>query len=183
MGTSTADRANWEIVLLRRRPGSRRARVAGRLRLRARDARAARRDAEGVLAARSGDGGSWTLGVLRPLTPGASGTQPYRVVCSIWDPAGGEFVRRDVHELLIWAEDATSARRLAQTDIQALPGYRPAWRIREVSRADRPRAPARADGTRPPRAAPDRLTLGPARRRVAERREGPPAAGGGERWL
>lgn len=167
MATNAADGANWEVVLLRRRPGSRRARVAGRLRLRARDAGTARRDAEDVLAARSGDAAGWTLGVLRPLTPGAGGTQPYRVVCSVWDPAGDQFVRRDVCELVIWAEDATSARRLAQTDMQALPEYRPAWRIREVSRADKQEASAHAEGMPRPRAAPDRLTLASARRRTA----------------
>lgn len=138
MGASTADVASWEVMLLRRRPGSRRARVAGRLRLQACDARTARREAEGVLAARSGDALGWTLGVLRPLTPGARGTRSYRVVCSVWEPAGDHFERRDVCELAVWAEDAASARRLAQTDMQALREYRPAWRIREVSRADGP---------------------------------------------
>jgi hypothetical protein len=53
--------AAWEVLLLRRRPGSRRARVAGRLRLEACDARAARRAAGAGLSDRACGQPGWSL--------------------------------------------------------------------------------------------------------------------------
>ena len=53
-------------------------------------------------------------------------------------------MRRDVHRLEVWAADAQSARRLAQQEIQRVPGYEPSWRIRQVARVEG--APARGQG-------------------------------------
>jgi hypothetical protein len=86
--------------------------------------------------------------VLRPLTPGAAGTRRYRVVFSAWEAEADRFLRRDVHELTVWAEDAASARRLGHEDIQAHPGYRPAWRVDRVVRDERPGAASVAPGGR-----------------------------------
>jgi len=98
----------------------------------------ARERAMRELETRAGDeAGRWSLGVLRPLTPRAPGTQLFRMVFAIWETSGDEFVRRDVHQLEIWAEDANAARRIGQQEIQQHPDYVPAWRIREVT------APAR----------------------------------------
>jgi hypothetical protein len=83
--------------------------------------------------------------MLRPLTPEAPGTHQYRVVFAVWEAEDDRFVRRDVHELELWAADAKSARRQAQQDAQLIDGYLSAWRIREVARV----APARPK--RPPR--------------------------------
>jgi hypothetical protein len=41
-----------------------------------------------------------------------------------------------VHELEVWAADAATARRIAQQDIQEVPDYLPAWRIRRVRREE-----------------------------------------------
>jgi hypothetical protein len=137
---------SWEVTLLRRPPGAARARVAGRLVVQAADADGARLAAQAALAERAGDRGDagWSLGVLRPLTPMAPGTHRYRVTFAVWEGEAERFVRRDVQALEVWAADATSARRLAQQEIQAIPAYRPAWRIRQVARLDGPRARARA---------------------------------------
>jgi hypothetical protein len=83
--------------------------------------------------------------MLRPLTPDAPGTHHYRIVFAVWEANDDRFVRRDVHETELWAADAKSARRQGQQDAQAIEGYDPAWRIREVVRV----APARVK--RPPR--------------------------------
>jgi len=58
-----------------------------------------------------------------------------------WEAAEDRFVRRDVHRLEVWAADAGTARRLAQQEIQRVPGYKPSWRIRQVARVKG--APAR----------------------------------------
>jgi hypothetical protein len=57
------------------------------------------------------------------------------VIFARWEPREGRFVRRDVHEQDVWATDATAARRRAADDVQSLPGYVPAWRIRRVALA------------------------------------------------
>jgi len=131
---------SWEVTLLRRPPGGKRARVAGRVVVQAANADRARAAAEAALRERAGGAGSgarWSLGVLRPLTPRAPGTHRYRVTFAVWTSEGDRFVRQDVHELDVWAADAQSARRLAQQEIQIVPGYRPVWRIRQVARAAR----------------------------------------------
>lgn len=94
----------------------------------------AKHAAQLAIAARANGADGWSLGMLRPLTPDAPGTHQYRVVFAVWDAEDDRFVRRDVHELELWAADAQSARRQAQHDAQAVPGYEPAWRIREVVR-------------------------------------------------
>ena len=53
---------------------------------------------------------------------------------AVWEATDDRFVRRDVHTLDVWAEDAAAARRIAQQDIQTADEYQPAWRIREVVR-------------------------------------------------
>jgi hypothetical protein len=126
----------WEVTLLRRPDGGRRACVAGRVVLEAADLDGAQKAAEAALLARSGGEPRWSLGVLRPLTPMAPGTHRYRVSFAIWETNGDGYDRRDVHALEVWAADAASARRLAQQEIQAAPEYRPAWRVRQVVRAD-----------------------------------------------
>lgn len=126
----------WEVMLLRRPDGGRRACVAGRVVLEAADLDGAQKAAEAALLARSGGEPRWSLGVLRPLTPMAPGTHRYRVSFAIWETNGDGYDRRDVHALEVWAADAASARRLAQQEIQAAPEYRPAWRVRQVVRAD-----------------------------------------------
>jgi hypothetical protein len=94
----------------------------------------ARRAAEAALEERRDDGGRWSLGLLRPLTPMAPGTHRYHAIFALWEAHEDRFVRRDTHTLEIWAADAQSARRQAQREIQSVPGYEPAWRIRRVSR-------------------------------------------------
>lgn len=134
----------WEVTLLRRAPGSSRARVAGRLVIDAVDLDQARRQAEGVLTRRreetraAGEGSEWSLGVLRPLTPRAPGTHRYVITFALWESREDHFERHDVHECEIWAADAASARRLAHREVQALPHYRPAWRVRSVAREHAP---------------------------------------------
>jgi hypothetical protein len=98
------------------------------------DAGRARTAADDALAARAGEEGRWSLGVLRPLTPAAPGTYRYLVTFAAWESDGDGFARRDVHGLTVWATDAGSARRLAHEEAQAVPGYRPAWRVRRVVR-------------------------------------------------
>jgi hypothetical protein len=132
------------VTLLRRPPGARRARVAGRVVLEAPDLAQARRAAQAALEERSDEEGRWSLGVLRPLTPMAPGTHRYRVTFAAWTAAADRFVRQDVHAAEVWAADATAARRLAQREVQRLPDYRPAWRIRTVSRIDGRRGSGRA---------------------------------------
>ncbi len=98
------------------------------------DLKRARVAARTALEARATGEDNWSLGVLKPLTPKAPGTHCYRVVYAIWEPAGDFFERRDVHEIEVWAADAQDARRLAQTDVQDVTGYQPAWRVRTVTR-------------------------------------------------
>ncbi len=129
---------SWEFTLLRRPVGTGKARVAGRLVIEAPTACDARERAMRELADRAGDERErWSLGVLRPLTPRAPGTELFRTTFAIWEASGDEFVRRDVHVLEIWAEDANAARRIGQQEIQAHPDYVPAWRIREVTAVTR----------------------------------------------
>lgn len=125
---------SWEFTLLRRLPGAGKARVAGRYVIEAPSAADARRAALDELARRTESGSRWSLGVLKPLTPQAPGTSLFRVTFAVWEATDDRFVRRDVHTLDVWAEDAASARRIAQQDIQAVGDYQPAWRIREVAR-------------------------------------------------
>jgi hypothetical protein len=135
MGALTRERPipSWEVVLLSRRSDRGRARVMGRVRFQARDAAGARQEAQAALAARSRGRPGWSLGLLRSLTPNAPGTRLYSVIFARWEPREGRFVRRDVHEQDVWATDATAARRRAADDVQSLPGYVPAWRIRRVA--------------------------------------------------
>lgn len=108
--------------------------MAARVILEAPDLAGARAAAEVALAERSDDEARWSLGMLRPLTPRAPGTHRYRAVFALWEATADRFVRRDMHALEIWAADAQSARRLAQQEIRAVPGYEPSWRIRQVVR-------------------------------------------------
>ena len=126
----------WEVTLLHRPDGGRRACVAGRVVLEAADLDTAQEAARAALLARSGGEPRWSLGVLRPLTPMAPGTHRYRVRFAVWESEGDGYDRRDVHELMVWAADAASARRLAHQEIQSVPEYRPAWRVRQVVRSD-----------------------------------------------
>lgn len=136
------------MTLLRRPPGARRPRVAARLVLEAPDLVGAQAAAEAALEERRSDESRWTLGVLRPLTPMAPGTHRYRAVFARWEAAEDRFVRRDVHHLEVWAADAQSARRQAQQEIHRVPGYEPAWRIRQVARVEGARARAKDAGGR-----------------------------------
>lgn len=134
----TTTPASWEVTFLRRARGSSRARIAGRVLLKAPDLDQARRQAEEALTERrertrrNGDGSMWSLGLLRPLTPRAPGTKRYRVTFASWKSFDDHFERLDVHELELWAANASGARRLAQQEIQLVSGYLPAWRIRSV---------------------------------------------------
>ena len=136
---------SWEVTLLWRPRQRARARVMGCARFQAPDSARARQTAQAALAARAGGEPRWSLGLLHSLTPNAPGTHLYRVVFAIWEAGEGRFIRRDVHEREVWATDATSARRLACGQVQAVPGYFAAWRVRQV-------APVRhAQGGRPRR--------------------------------
>jgi hypothetical protein len=104
----------------------------GRVRFRAAAAVQARELARTALAERSGVETGWSLGLLRALTPNAPGTHPYTVTFARWEARGERFTQRDVHEREVWATDAASARRVAAQEVQALPDYVPAWRVREV---------------------------------------------------
>lgn len=128
-----SDQPSWEATLLCRRGGARRPLVAARIELQAPDLDSARHLAGEAIAARQqADEGAWSLGILRPLTPAAPGTQRYRVTFAVWESDEDRFVRRDVHTVELWACDAQSARRQAQVDVHAVAGFAPAWRIREV---------------------------------------------------
>jgi hypothetical protein len=98
------------------------------------DLAGARTTARRHLEERQSGEDKWSLGVLKPLTPQAPGTHRYRVVYAVWEAKDDFFERRDVHELEVWAADAQDARRLSHTDIQDVPGYDPAWRVRHVVR-------------------------------------------------
>lgn len=126
---------SWEFTLLRRPPGTHKARVAGRIVIEAPSADDARAQAMSALAERSKDEGAsvWSLGILKPLTPKAPGTRQFAVTFAVWEATDDRFVRRDVHRLDVWAEDANTARRIAQQDIQSIDGYHPVWRIRAVT--------------------------------------------------
>jgi hypothetical protein len=115
-------------------PGAGKARVAGRLVIQAASAADARREALAELARRRDRDSRWSLGVLKPLTPQAPGTSLFSVTFAVWEATDDRFLRRDVHSLDVWAEDAGAARRIAQQDIQAAAEYDPAWRIRQVVR-------------------------------------------------
>lgn len=115
--------------------------MAGRVVVEAPDAPGAKQAAQKALERRSkSSGDSWSLGVLRPLTPFAPGTHLYAVTFALWESTGDRFVRHDVHTLEVWATDATCARRLAQQEIQQIQDYLPSWRIRSVVRATGPKA-------------------------------------------
>ena len=136
---SLSESPTWEATFLRRRTTGGRSVVVGRVELQAPNLASARQAAQVAIAARANGADGWTLGMLRPLTPDAPGTHQYRIVFAVWEAEDDRFVRRDVHELELWAADAQSARRQAQHDAQATGDYDPAWRIREVVRV----APAR----------------------------------------
>jgi len=137
----------WEVSLRWRPPGSARARVMGRVRFQAPDAARAREAAATALAARAGGEGRWSLGILRALTANAPGTHAYVVTFAAWESRGERFVRRDVHEHEVWATDATSARRLASEQVQAMPSYLPAWRVSRVAPRGTQRRPQGALGS------------------------------------
>ncbi len=132
---------SWEVTLLRRPAGSARARVMGRARFQAPDAARARQAAKVALTARSGSEPGWSLGVLRSLTPNAPGTYLYVVTFAAWEACEERFIQRDVHRRDVWATDATGARRLAVEEVQAMPGYLPAWRVTQVERRGAQRDP------------------------------------------
>ena len=125
---------SWEFTLLRRLPGAGKARVAGRFVIQAASAADARREALAELAKRRESESRWSIGVLKPLTPQAPGTSLFEVTFAVWEATDDRFLRRDVHTLEVWAEDAGAARRIAQQDIQTAGEYDPAWRIRQVVR-------------------------------------------------
>ena len=99
--------------------------MAARVVLEAPDLEGAQRAAEAALEERRSDESRWSLGVLRPLTPMAPGTHRYRAVFALWEAGEDRFVRRDVHELEVWAADAQSARRLAQQEMRGPPATSP----------------------------------------------------------
>lgn len=125
---------SWEFTLLRRLPGAGKARVAGRFVIEAPTAADARKEALAELEKRNDRESRWSLGVLKPLTPQAPGTSLFKVTFAVWEATDERFVRIDVHTLDVWAEDAAAARRIAQQDIQVVADYKPAWRIRQVTR-------------------------------------------------
>jgi hypothetical protein len=130
----------WEVTIIRRASSSTGAHVVGRITFAAPDADAARRLAEAALterraeARRSGDSSIWSLGTLQPLDPGAPGTGRYRVTFTLWEPREDRFERRTVHDMELWATNATTARQIAQLNVQSLPQYIGAWRIQGVAR-------------------------------------------------
>lgn len=121
--------------MLRRVAGAR-PKVAGRLRFDAANLAAATRAIEKEIAKRCESEDGWSLGLLKPLTPNAPGTHRYRAVFAVWEADGDRFVRHDVHELNVWAADASTARRIAHQEIQTVRNYQPAWRIRRVRREE-----------------------------------------------
>lgn len=130
----------WEVTIIRRASSSTGAHVVGRITFAAPDADAARRLAEAALterraeARRSGDSSIWSLGTLQPLDPGAPGTGRYRVTFTLWESCEDRFERRTVHAMELWATNATTARQIAQLNVQSLPQYIGAWRIQRVAR-------------------------------------------------
>jgi hypothetical protein len=130
----------WAVTIIRRASRSTGAHVVGRITFAAPDAAAARRVAEAALLARRAeparqpDSSVWSLGTLQPLDPGAPGTGRYRVTFCLWEAREDRFERRTVHDMEIWATDATTARHIAQLDVQSLPQYIGAWRIQCVAR-------------------------------------------------
>ncbi len=130
----------WEVTIIRRASSSTGAHVVGRITFAAPNADAARRLAEVALterraeARRSGDSTVWSLGTLHPLDPGAPGTGRYRVTFSLWESREDRFERRTVHAMELWATNATTARQIAQLNVQSLPQYIGAWRIQGVAR-------------------------------------------------
>jgi hypothetical protein len=82
---------------------------------------------------RAGGQSRWSLGLFRALTPNAPGSRLYTVTFVAWEAHDDRFIRFDVHEHEAWASDATSARRFACEQVQAIAGYLPAWRIRTVA--------------------------------------------------
>jgi hypothetical protein len=105
----------------------------GRVRFAAPNARRARRAAQAALADRAGGEPRWSLGVLHALTANAPGTRPYVVTFAAWEDQGERYRRRDVHDREVWATDASSARRVACEQVQAMPDYLPAWRVTRVA--------------------------------------------------
>jgi hypothetical protein len=130
----------WEVTIIRRASISTGAHVVGRITFAAPDADGARRLAEAALterraeARRSGDSSVWSLGTLHPLEPGAPGTGRYRVTFTLWESREDRFERRIVHEMELWATNATTARHIAQLNVQSLAQYIGAWRIQGVAR-------------------------------------------------
>ena len=128
------DLPSWEATLLRR-VGQARPKVAARLRFAAANLAAATSAVEAEIARRCAGEEGWSLGLLKPLTPAAPGTHRYRAVFAVWEAEGDRFARHDVHTIEVWAADAATARRIAHQEIQAIEAYSPAWRIRQVRRA------------------------------------------------
>jgi len=130
----------WAVTIIRRASRSTGAHVVGRITFAAPDADAAGRLAEAALTERrteprrSGDSSVWSLGTLQPLDPGAPGTGRYRVTFTLWESRDDRFERRTVHDMELWATDATTARHIAQLNVQSLPQYIGAWRIQGVAR-------------------------------------------------
>jgi hypothetical protein len=130
----------WEVTIIRRASSSTGAHVVGRVTFAAPDADGARRLAEAALterraeARRSGESSVWSLGTLHPLDPGAPGTGRYRVTFTLWESREDRFERRIVHEMELWATNATTARHIAQLNVQSLAHYIGAWRIQGVAR-------------------------------------------------
>jgi hypothetical protein len=136
---TTAPVHAWEVTILRRASSSAGAHVAGRITFVASDAYAARRLAEAALTERREEsgrrGGSsvWSLGTLRPLDSGAPGTGRYRVIFTLWESREDRFECRTVHDMELWATSATTARHIAQLNVQSLPHYIGAWRVQGVA--------------------------------------------------
>jgi hypothetical protein len=130
----------WQVTIMRRASSSTGAHVVGRITFAAPDAAAARRLAEAALTKRraeprrSCDASVWSLGPLQPLDAGAPGTGRYRITFTLWESREDRFERRTVHDMELWATDATTARQTAQLNVQSLPQYIGAWRIQGVAR-------------------------------------------------
>ena len=131
MSLSTAP---WEVTFLHRPDPGRAPRIAGRMRIEAPSAVRAREAATAGMARRAGEAAGWSLGLLCPLAPGLPGTFLYRVVFAEWVEEEAEYRRDDVHAAEVWATDGESARRIARQEVEVLPVYRGAWRIRQVRR-------------------------------------------------
>ncbi len=98
-------------------------------------AKEARAEALAEIAKRDNGESRWSLGVLKPLTPKAPGTNLFDVTFAVWEATDDRFERHDVFQMAIWAEDASAARRIAQQDAQDLTEYDSAWRVRSVTRS------------------------------------------------